>query len=149
MKNICILILLVCFFILPACSNSETVSNDSPDYIKESFEYYKSMHNVINAVSDGENIDVAYKKYFSNEEEANDWVTEHEEDLDSSDEEQLVVSYIKILSLKISTMNIEHFNQTLGGDVADYSDDLDEIQEPIYDLEQIYEKYGFKSKDNE
>lgn len=107
------------------------------------------MHNVINAVSDGENIDVAYKKYFSNEEEANDWVTEHEEDLDSSDEEQLVVSYIKILSLKISTMNIEHFNQTLGGDVADYSDDLDEIQEPIYDLEQIYEKYGFKSKDNE
>jgi hypothetical protein len=137
-------IYLVCIlFILGACSKN-TNSEDAPEYIKESFEYFSAMSKVIDAVSEGENIEVARKKHFEMEDKAISFIENNEGKADALEEEQIVVSNIKLIHTILFNMSIQALNASWGGDPIDFEQDIYELQVPRYELEEIYKKYGFE-----
>ncbi|PKR84087.1 hypothetical protein [Heyndrickxia camelliae] len=76
MKKVSTRCIVFLIFILSACSNNSTttVREDSPQYIKTGFTYYKTMVKVMNDIRDGEKVTVASEKDFQNEKEFQDWI---------------------------------------------------------------------------
>jgi hypothetical protein len=139
-------IFLVCFlFTLGACSsNTNSKQEDAPEYIKESFEYFSAMSKVIDAVSDGENIEVARKKHFAMEDDAISFIEKNEGTSDASEEEQLVVMNIKLMHTMLFNMSIQAMNASWGGDPVDFEQDIYDLQVPRFELEEIYNEYDLE-----
>jgi hypothetical protein len=138
-------ILLICILtILGACSSTASKQKDAPEYIKESFEYFSAMSKLIDAVSEGENIEVARKKHFSMEDKAISFIKNNEGKAGASEEEQVVVSTIKLIHSILLNMSLADLTASWGGDPVDFEQDIYELQVPRYELGEIYKKYGFE-----
>lgn len=127
---------------ITACSKSnDDILEESPDYIKVSWDYYSAMCNVIDAVAEGENVKVAFDKYLTNEKEI---VNYYENATSENEEEQLVIDNIHMMHLSLFTMAIENFNASLGAGAVDIEEHLYKLQVPRYELEKIYKNYGLE-----
>ncbi|KON69125.1 hypothetical protein AKG34_10240 [Peribacillus butanolivorans] len=128
---------------LGACSSNTNgdALEDAPDYIKETWEYFNVMSKVTDAVENGENVEVAFDKYFPNENEVISYIDSASAE---SEEEQLVIDNIHLIHLKVSTMAIEDFNASMGGDPVDIDQFVYELQVPRNELAKIYKEYGLE-----
>lgn len=145
MRKLACLSLMFLLLVLGACSNktNSDALEDAPDYIKESWEYFNAMSKVTDAVEDGENVEVAFDKYFPNEDKVISYIDSASAE---SEEEQLVIDNIHLMHLKVSTMAIESFNSSMGGDSVDIEQYVYELQVPRHELEKVYKKYGLEYK---
>ncbi|WML25659.1 hypothetical protein [Neobacillus sp. OS1-33] len=145
MRKLASLGLMFLLLILGACSNNTNSDalEGAPEYIKETWKYFNAMSKVTDAVGDGENVEVAYDKYFPNEDEVISYIDSATAE---SEEEQLVIDNIHLMHLSVSTMYIADFNSSLGGDPADIDQFVYELQVPRHELGKIYKKYGLEYK---
>lgn len=148
MKKYACLGLMFSLLFLGACSSNTNgeVSKDAPSFIKETWEYFTAMSKVTDAIEDGENVEVAFDKHFPMEEDVIAYIESTESNTEASEEEQIVNDNIHLMHLKISTMAIESFNASIGGDSVDFEQYVYELQVPRHELEKVYKKYGLEYK---
>ncbi|MGE6631577.1 hypothetical protein [Bacillus sp. NPDC077027] len=133
------IILITLLFTLVGCS-SESVESHSPDYIKESFGYFKSIKSLVKSIKDGEEVDKAIKSNFEKQSEFNDWVDANYDPNDGSNEKGLLITYYQLI--KISLDNLE-----TGIEGVTTSSIISSIENSLSRLEKIYKNYGYKPKD--
>ncbi|CAL8901964.1 conserved exported hypothetical protein [Bacillus pumilus] len=142
MKKKSLMIFITLLLALVACS-SESVESDSPDYIKDSFEYFKSIKSLVTSVNEGEEVDKAIKSNFENKSEFNDWIDTNYDPDDESSEEALLISHYQLIKASLENLVIFSASKSLGVEGVDTSSPINSIEASLSNLESIYENYGY------
>ncbi|MES9681239.1 hypothetical protein, partial [Bacillus safensis] len=119
----------------------------SPDYIKDSFEYFKSIKLVVDSINDGEEVDKAIKKSFENQSEFNDWIDSNYDPEDDSSEEALLISHYQLIKQLLGNLSIFNAAESMGVEDVNTSSTINSIENSLSNLESIYENYGYEPKD--
>ncbi|MEK4705813.1 hypothetical protein [Bacillus sp. FSL H8-0512] len=146
MKKKSLMIFITLLFSLVACS-SEGVGSDSPDYIKESFEYFKSIKSVVESINEGEDANKAIKSSFENQSEFNDWIDTNYDPEDESSEEALLISHYQLIKELLGNLSIFNAAESMGVEDVNSSSTITSIEASLSNLESIYENYGYEPKD--
>ncbi|WP_144533952.1 hypothetical protein [Bacillus pumilus] len=146
MKKKSLMIFITLLLALVACS-SESVESDSPDYIKDSFEYFKSIKLVVDSINDGEEVDKAIKTSFENQSEFNDWIDSNYDPEDDSSEEALLISHYQLIKQLLGNLSIFNAAESTGVEDVNTSSTINSIENSLSNLESIYENYGYEPKD--
>ncbi|MCP9283579.1 hypothetical protein [Bacillus safensis] len=146
MKKKSLMIFITLLFTLAACS-SESVESDSPDYIKDSFEYFKSIKSLVDSINDGEDTDKAIKSNFENQREFNDWIEINYDPEDESSEEALLISHYLLIKELLGNLSIFKAAESMGVEDGNSSSTINSIEDSLSNLESIYENYGYEPKD--
>lgn len=146
MKKKSLMIFITLLFSLVACS-SEGVESDSPDYIKESFDYFKSIKSVVESINEGEDANKAIKSSFENQSEFNDWIDTNYDPDDESSEEALLISHYQLIKELLGNLSIFNAAESMGVEDVNSSSTITSIEASLSNLESIYENYGYEPKD--
>ena len=146
MKKKSLMIFITLLFSLVACS-SEGVESDFPDYIKESFDYFKSIKSVVESINNGEEVDNAIKSNFESQSEFNDWIETNYDPEDESSEEALLISHYLLIKELLGNLSIFNAAELMGVEDVSSSSTINSIEDSLSNLESIYENYGYEPKD--
>ncbi|MEM5028953.1 hypothetical protein WKH33_08035 [Priestia sp. WB3] len=146
MKKKSLMIFITLILALVACS-SESVESDSPDYIKDSFEYFKSIKSVVDSINDGEEVENAIQTSFENQPEFNDWIDSIYDPEDDSSEEALLISHYQLIKQLLGNLSIFNAAESMGVEDVNTSSNINSIEDTLSNLESIYENYGYEPKD--
>ncbi|MEW3992246.1 hypothetical protein [Bacillus altitudinis] len=146
MKKKSLMIFITLLFSLVACS-SEGVESDSPDYIKDSFEYFISIKSVVESINEGEEVDNAIKSNFESQSEFNDWIDTNYDPEDESSEEALLISHYQLIKQLLGNLSIFNAAESMGVEDVNSTSTISSIETSLSNLESIYENYGYEPKD--
>ncbi|KIL12173.1 hypothetical protein B4127_1504 [Bacillus pumilus] len=146
MKKKLLFIFLTFLFTLVSCS-SESVKSDSPDYIKESFDYFISIKSLVKSVNDGEEVDKAVKSNFEKQSEFNEWIDTNYDPNDEPSEEAVLISHFHLIKTLLENLVIFSASKSLGVEDVDISSPISSLENSLSNLESIYEEYGYEPKD--
>lgn len=141
MKKFIWINLLLIIALLAGCSSNESALEKAPPHIKETWVFYESMSKATDALDDGEHVDIAFDKHFSNESEIISYIDSASSE---TEEEELVNLNIQLMHLHLSTLGIENFNESMGGEKVDVEEYVYDLQVPRYELAKIYAEYGLE-----
>ena len=127
---------LVLLLFIAGCSSNTNSLEQAPPHIKETWGFFEDMSKTTDAVSNGEHVEIAFEKHFSNRSEVYSYI---ESATAETEEEDLVYSYIYLMYLDLTNLATESAIASGTVDVEQYVYDL---QVPRYELEKVYEKYG-------
>ncbi|WP_144626285.1 hypothetical protein [Bacillus altitudinis] len=145
MKKKSLMIFITLLFSLVACS-SEGVESDSPDYIKDSFEYFISIKSAVESINEGEEVDNAIKSNFESQSEFNDWIDTNYDPEDESSEEALLISHYQLIKQLLGNLSIFNAAESMGVEDVNTSSTISSIEASLSNLESIYENYGYEPK---
>lgn len=145
MKKKSLMIFITLLFSLVACS-SEGVESDSPDYIKDSFEYFISIKSAVESINEGEEVDNSIKSNFESQSEFNDWIDTNYDPEDESSEEALLISHYQLIKQLLGNLSIFNAAESMGVEDVNTSSTISSIEASLSNLESIYENYGYEPK---